>query len=118
MGLFTKDSPSKTTQLHVNSIRNNGEEVANTYEKGLKLQQKAKRESIGFESDNEISQLLAEIDTIIRRVQKDYNTIQEKVSDASQTLKIVQRRERRKKATIIISIIAILSLLVVVFVRK
>lgn len=118
MGLFTKDSPSKTTQLHVNSIRKNGENVANTYEKGLQLQQIAKRESIGFESDNEISQLLAEINTIIQRIKKDYDTIQEKVSDASQTLIIVQRRERRKKATIIISIIAILSLLVVVFVRK
>jgi hypothetical protein len=118
MGLFTIDSPSKTIQLHVNSIRNNRENVANSYEKGLQLQQIAKRESIGFERDDEMSQLVAEIDTTIRRVQEDYDTIQEKVTDAYQTLKIAQRRERRKKATIIISIIAILSLLVVVFLRK
>ena len=50
----------------LDSIRKNGENVANTYEKGLQLQQIAKRESIGFESDNEISQLLAEINTIIQ----------------------------------------------------
>ncbi|KWW24294.1 MAG: Uncharacterized protein F082_1843 [bacterium F082] len=118
MGLFTIDSPSKTIQLHVNSIRNNRENVANSYEKGLQLQQIAKRESIGFERDDEMSQLLAEIDTTIRRVQEDYDTIQEKVTDAYHTLKIAQRRERRKKATIIVSIIAILSLLVVVFLRK
>ena len=118
VGLFTIDSKSNTIQLHVHSIRNNSEDVENSYKKGLQLQKTAKRESIGFERDDEMSQLLAEIDTTIRRVQEDYDTIQEKVTDAYQTLKIAQRRERRKKATIIISIIAILSLLVVVFLRE
>lgn len=118
MGLFTIDNTSDTIQLHVNSIRSNSENVVNSYEKGLRLQQTAKRESIGFERDEKISQLLAEIDMAIRRIQKDYNTIQEKVSEAYQTLKITQRRERRKKTTIIISIIAILSLLYVLFVRR
>ena len=118
VGLFTIDSKSNTIQLHVHSIRNNSEDVENSYKKGLQLQKTAKRESIGFERDDEMSQLLAEIDTTIRRVQEDYDTIQEKVTDAYQTLKIAQRRERRKKATIIISIITILSLLVVVFARK
>lgn len=118
MGLFTIDNTSDTIQLHVNSIRSNSENVVNSYEKGLRLQQTAKRESIGFERDEKISQLLAEIDMAIRRIQKDYNTIQEKVSEANQTLKITQRRERRKKTTIIISIIAILLLLVAVFVRN
>ena len=118
VGLFTIDSKSNTIQLHIISIRDNSENVKNTYEKGLQLQKIAKRESIGLERDDNISQLLAEIDATIRRTQKDYNTIQEKVSNAYQTLKIVQRRERRKKATIIISIVAILSLLVVVFVGK
>lgn len=117
MGLFTKDSPSKTIQLHINSIRNNRENVANSYEKGLQLHQTAKREANGFEREEKISQLLAEIDAQIRKIQKDYNTVQEKVSDAYQTLKVVQQRERRKKTIIIISIIAILLLLVVIFVR-
>lgn len=118
MGLFTIDNTADTIQIHVNSIRSNSENVVNSYEKGLRLQQTAKRESIGFEQDEKISQLLAEIDMAIRRIQKDYNTIQEKVSEAYQTLKIAQKRERRKKIAIIISIIAILLLLVVVFVRK
>ena len=117
VGLFTTDSTPDTIQLHVNSIRNNSKNLANSYEKGLQLQQTAKRESVGFERDEKILQLLAKIDTAVRRIQKDYNTIQEKVSDAYQTLKIVQRRERWKKTTIIISIIAIL-LLVAVFVSN
>ena len=105
VGLFSIDSKSNTIQLHVKSIRNNSENVANSYEKGLQLQKTARRESIGFERDDKISQLLAEINTAIRRIQKDYNTIQEKVSDTYQTLKIVQRRERRKKASIICRLI-------------
>lgn len=113
----TLDSKSDTIQHYVYSIKNNSEKVANSYEKGLRLQQTAKRESIRFERDDKISELLAEIDTAIRRIQKEHNTIQKKVSDASQTLKTVQRRERRKKTTIIISIIAIL-LLVAIFVRN
>ena len=117
MGLFTKDSPSKTIQLHINSVRNNRENVANSYEKGLQMQQTAKREANGFEREEKISQLLAEIDAQIRKIQKDYNTVQEKVSDAYQTLKVVQQRERRKKTIIIISIIAILSLLLAIFIR-
>lgn len=117
MGLFSIDNTSDTIQLHVNSIRSNTENVVNSYEKGLQLQQIAKRESIGFERDDKISQLLDEIDTALRNVQKYYNTIQEKVSDAYQTLKTVQRKERRKKLSIIISIVAIL-LLVAVFVRN
>lgn len=117
VGLFTIDSTSDTIQLYINSIRNNSENVANSYEKGAQLQQTAKRESIGFESDDNISKLLADLDTSIRRIQKDYYTIQEKVSDACQTLKLAQRKERRKKITIIISIIAILSLLLAIFIR-
>lgn len=117
VGLFTTDSTPDTIQLHVNSIRNNSKNLANSYEKGLQLQQTAKRESVGFERDEKILQLLAKIDTAVRRIQKDYNTIQGKVSDAYQTLKIVQRRVRWKKTTIIISIIAIL-LLVAVFVSN
>jgi len=117
-GLFTIESTSDTIQLHVNSIRSYSENVANSYEKGLQLQQTAKRDAIGFERDEKISQLLTEIDTAIRRIQKDYNTVQEKVSGAYQTLKTVQRRERRRKTTIIISIIAVLLLLVAVVVRN
>ena len=114
---ITIDSTSDKIQLYINSIRNNSENVANSHEKGLRLQQTAKREAIGFERDEKISQLLAEINTATRRIQKNYKTVQEKVSDAYQTLKVVQRRERRKKTTII-SIIAILLLLVAVFVRN
>ena len=114
---ITIDSTSDKIQLYINSIRNNSEKVANSHEKGLRLQQTAKREAIGFERDEKISQLLAEINTATRGIQKNYKTVQEKVSDAYQTLKVVQRRERRKKTTII-SIIAILLLLVAVFVRN
>jgi len=118
MGLFTKDNTSDTIQPHFNSIRSNAENVVHSYKKGLQLQQTAKQESIGFERDDKISRLLAEIDAATRKIQEDYNTIQEKVSDASQTLKTVQRRERRRKTTIIISIIAVLLLLVAVVVRN
>ena len=68
-----------------------------------------------FEQDETISQLLAEIDATLRRVQKDHNTIQEKVSEAYLTLKTAKRREQRKKTAIIISILAIL-LLVAIFI--
>ena len=81
------------------------------------MQQTAKRESIGFECDDEITQLLAQIDTAILRIKTDYSTIRENVSDAYNTLKSVQQREQRKKIYIIISIIAILLLLVAVFAR-
>ena len=117
MGLFNIDSTSDAIRPHVNSIRNNRNNVEKSYEKGLELQQIVKRESNGFERDDKISQLLGEIDAVIRRIQTDYKTIQNKESDAYDILKMVQKRERRKKVSII-SIIAILLILVAVLVRK
>ncbi len=118
MRLFTIDSKSDTIQFHVDSIRTDSEKAANNCKEALKLQQTAKQESIGFECDDKMSRLLAEIDTAIQNIKTDYSTIQKKASEAYYTLKTVQQRERWKKTYIVISIIAILLLLVVVFARK
>ena len=117
MGHFTIDSTSDTIQHHIKSIITESRNAKDSYNKGLQLKQTARRESAGFEQDDNISQLLSEIDTTILKIKTAYNTIQKIETDACQTLKKVQQRERRKTTIIIISIIAIL-LLVVVFIRK
>lgn len=116
--LFTIDSSFDTIQLYVNSIKNNSESVASLAEKGLRLQQTAWQESTGFERDDRISELLGNIDTVVRRIQTDYSTIQKVVSEADNILNIAQQRKRRKKTIMIVSVIAILLLLAAVFLRN
>lgn len=115
--LFTIDSSFDTIQLYVNSIKNNSESVASLAEKGLRLQQTARQESTGFERDDRISELLGNIDTVVRGIQTDYSTIQKVVSEADNILNIAQQK-RRKKTIMIVSVIAILLLLVAFFLRN
>ena len=115
--LFTIDSSFDTIQLYVNSIKNNSESVASLAEKGLRLQQTARQESTGFERDDRISELLGNIDTVVRRIQTDYSTIQKVVSEADNILNIAQQK-RKKKTIMIVSVIAILLLLAAVFLRN
>ena len=116
--LFTIDSSFDTIQLYVNSIKNNSESVASLAEKGLRLQQTARQESTGFERDDRISELLGNIDTVVRRIQTDYSTIQKVVSEADNLLNIAQQRKRRKKTIMIVSVITILLLLAAFFLRN
>ena len=116
--LFTIDSSFDTIQLYVNSIKNNSESVASLAEKGLRLQQTARQESTGFERDDRISELLGNIDTVVRRIQTDYSTIQKVVSEADNILNIAQQRKRRKKTIMIVSVITILLLLAAFFLRN
>lgn len=118
MGLFTVDSKSNAIQPHIEFIKTESEKVTNQYEDGMQLQRQAKQEAVGYEKFEGIKHLLSKIDNSINSIEQTKDGIAEKALEAADTLKKVQQRERRKKTTIILSIIAILSLLYVVFVRK
>ena len=118
MGLFTMDSKSNAIQPHIEFIKTESEKVTNQYEDGMQLQRQAKQEAIGYEKLEGIKHLLSKLDNSINSIEQTKDGIAEKALEAADTLKKVQQRERRKKTTIILSIIAILSLLYVVFVRK
>ncbi len=118
MGLFTVDNKSNAIQPHIEFIKTESEKVTNQYEDGMQLQRQAKQEAIGYEKFEGIKHLLSKLDNSINSIEQTKDGIAEKALEAADTLKKVQQRERRKKTTIILSIIAILSLLYVVFVRK
>jgi len=118
LGLFTIDSKSNAIQPHIEIIKTESEKVANQYKEGMQLQRQAKQEAVGYEKFEGVKQLLSKMDNAINSIKQTKNGIAEKALEAANTLKKVQQRERRKKTTIIISIIAILSLLYVVFVRR
>lgn len=118
MGLFTVDNKSNAIQPHIEFIKTESEKVTNQYEDGMQLQRQAKQEAIGYEKLEGIKHLLSKLDNSINSIEQTKDGIAEKALEAADTLKKVQQRERRKKTTIILSIIAILSLLYVVFVRK
>lgn len=118
MGLFTVDSKSNAIQPHVEFIKTESEKVTNQYEKGVQLQRQTQQEAVGYEEFERIKQLLSKMDYAINSIKQTKEDIAEKAIEAADTLKKVQQRERRKKTTIILSIIAILSLLYVVFLRK
>lgn len=118
MGLFTMDSKSNAIQPHIEFIKTESEKVTNLYEEGMQLQRQAKQEAVGYEKYEGIKLLISKMDNAINSIKQSKDGIVEKALEAANTLKKVQQRESRKKATIIISIIAILSLLYVVFVRR
>ena len=118
MGLFTMDSKSNAIQPHIEFIKTENEKVTNQYEKGMQLQRQAKQETVGYEKYEGIKLLISKMDNAINSIKQTKDSIAEKALEAANTLKKVKQRERKKKTTIIISIIAILSLLVVGFVRK
>lgn len=118
MGLFSMDSKSNAIQPHIEFIKTESEKVTNQYEEGMQLQRQAKQEAVGYEKYEGIKLLISKMDNAINSIKQTKDGIAEKTLEAANTLKKVQQRERRKKATIIISIIAILSLLYVVFVRR
>ena len=118
MGLFTMDSKSNAIQPHIEFIKTESEKVTNQYEEGMQLQRQAKQEAVGYEKYEGIKLLISKMDNAINSIKQTKDGIAEKALEAANTLKKVQQRERRKKTTIILSIIAILALLYVVFVRK
>ena len=118
LGLFTVDSKSNAIQPHIEFIKTESEKVTNQFEDGMQLQRQAKQEAVGYEKFEGIKHLLSKIDNSINSIEQTKDGIAEKALEAADILKKVQQRERRKITTIILSIIAILSLLYVVFVRK
>lgn len=118
MGLFTIDSKSNAIQPHIEIIKTESEKVANQYKEGMQLQRQAKQEAVGYEKFEGVKQLLSKMDNAINSIKQNKNGIAEKAEEAASTLKKVQQRELRKKTAIIISIIAILSLLYVLFERR
>lgn len=118
LGLFTVDSKSNAIQPHIEFIETESEKVTNLFEDGMQLQRQAKQEAVGYEKFEGIKHLLSKIDNSINSIEQTKDGIAEKALEATDILKKVQQRERRKITTIILSIIAILSLLYVVFVKK
>lgn len=118
LGLFTVDSKSNAIQPHIEFIETESEKVTNLFEDGMQLQRQAKQEAVGYERFEGIKHLLSKIDNSINSIEQTKDGIAEKALEATDILKKVQQRERRKITTIILSIIAILSLLYVVFVKK
>ena len=118
LGLFTIDSKSNAIQPHIEIIKTESEKVANQYKEGMQLQRQAKQEAVGYEKFEGVKQLLSKMDNAINSIKQTKNGIAEKAEEAASILKKVQQRELRKKTAIIISIIAILSLLYVLFVRR
>ena len=112
------DSKSNAIQPHIEFIKTESEKVTNQYEEGMQLQRQAKQEAVGYEKYEGIKLLISKMDNAINSIKQTKDGIAEKALEAANTLKKVQQRERRKKTTIILSIIAILALLYVVFVRK
>ena len=112
------DSKSNAIQPHIEFIKTESEKVTNQFEDGMQLQRQAKQEAVGYEKFEGIKHLLSKIDNSINSIEQTKDGIAEKALEAADILKKVQQRERRKITTIILSIIAILSLLYVVFVRK
>ena len=118
LGLFTVDSKSNAIQPHIEFIETESEKVTNLFEDGMQLQRQAKQEAVGYEKFEGIKHLLSKIDNSINSIEQTKDGIAEKALEATDILKKVQQRERRKITTIILSIIAILSLLYVVFVKE
>ena len=104
---FSANNKSIAIQPHVDAIKKDSANVKNYYTRGDRLLQTAKREAAGFNRDDEMAQLIGEISDILKQISEDNVAAQRIVSDASLVLKSVQKKERKKKLSIAIGILAI-----------
>ena len=104
---FSADNKSRAIQPYVDGIRKDFENVKNNYTRGDKLLQTVECEAAGFNRDDKMAQLLGEISDIQKHINEDTVVAQRIVSEASQVLESVQRKERNKKLSIAIAILVI-----------
>ena len=114
---FSADNKSSAIQPYVEAISKDYENVKNNYTKGERLSQTAKREAAGFDRDCTIAQLIWEISDFLKQIGEDYAAAQRIASDASQVLKSVQQKDRKKKLSIAIAILmALIAIIVLVII--
>ena len=114
---FSADNKSSAIQPYVEAISKDYENVKNNYTKGERLSQTAKREAAGFDRDCTIAQLIWEISDFLKQIGEDYAAAQRIASDASQVLKSVQQKDRKKKLSIAIAILmALIAIILLVMI--
>lgn len=114
---FSADNKSSAIQPYVEAISKDYENVKNNYTKGERLSQTAKREAAGFDNDYKVAQLVREISDILKQIGEDIVAAQRIASDASQVLKSVQQKDRKKKLSIAIAILmALIAIIVLVMI--
>ncbi len=114
---FSADNKSSEIQPYVDAISKEYDNVKNNYTKGYRLLQTAKREATGFEGDYKMTQLIGEISDFLMLISEDNVTAQGIASEASQVLKSVQQKDRKKKLYIAIALLmALIAIIVLVII--